>query len=265
MYRNFCFTINNPTAEDRKDVASLDVKYLVVGEEVSASGTPHLQGYCELTKRTRVTSLKKRLPRAHLERRKGSAQQAATYCKKDGNFTETGTISRPGKRNDLHNFVAEVKKQKGMKLIDVMENHPMTLARYPRFVDLANHLYRECKSRDTLDNHWYVGVSGSGKSSTARKKYPGLYLKSINKWWDGYDDEDAILLDDFGATHNMLGYYLKIWADHYPFKAEVKGGSMVIRPKTVIVTSQYRIEELFSGNDLEALARRFTVTNFNKL
>lgn len=263
--RNICFTINNPTEDDRKGVESLPFTYLIVGNEVGQSNTRHLQGYCELSKQLRMKSIKKAMPRAHIEKRKGSAKQAADYCKKDGDYKEHGVMKKAGRRNDLRAFVKEAKENKGMQLREVIESHPLIAARYPRFVETVNGLYRECKARDVLDNHWYVGASGTGKSSTARKKYPVCFIKSMNKWWDAYDGEESVLIDDFGMQHSMLAYYLKIWADHYPFKAEVKGGTMLIRPLTIVVTSQYKLEEIFSGADLEALQRRFKVTNFRKL
>ena len=68
----------------------------------------------------------------------------------------------------------------------------------------------------------------------------------MNKWWDGYAGEEVVVLDDFDPRHaEHLSYYLKIWADHYAFNAEVKGGMIRVRPKTVIVTSQYAIEDCF--------------------
>ena len=70
--------------------------------------------------------------------------------------------------------------------------------------------------------------------------------KPMNKWWDGYAGEEVVVLDDFDPRHaEHLSYYLKIWADHYAFNAEVKGGMIRVRPKTVIVTSQYAIEDCF--------------------
>ena len=37
-----------------------------------------------------------------------------------------------------------------------------------------------------LDNWWYYGDTGTGKSWTARRENPGYYIKNKNRWWDGY-------------------------------------------------------------------------------
>jgi hypothetical protein len=64
-----------------------------------------------------------------------------------------------------------------------------------------------------------------------------------------------------------LGSFLKIWADRYPFSPEVKGSHMKkIRPKKIIVLSNYTPEEVFtSDQDLLPIKRRFKIVHFNTL
>lgn len=114
---------------------------------------------------------------------------------------------------------------------------------------------------DILDNHWVCGPSGCGKSLNARKTYPGAYYKMCNKWWDGYQNEETVIIEDIDENHKGLVHHLKLWADHGPFLAETKGGAITIRPKRIIVTSNCRLSEMAEGVHLEALERRYEVTD----
>lgn len=82
----------------------------------------------------------------------------------------------------------------------------------------------------------------------------------MSKWWDGYDGERCVLIEDVDKSHTFLGYFLKIWADHYPFPAECKGSKTAIRPQRIIVTSNYAPDEIWTDlPTLEPIMRRFKV------
>ena len=107
--------------------------------------------------------------------------------------------------------------------------------------------------------YWVYGKSGLGKSYSVRSKFDVIFEKPQNKWWDGYNGEDVVLLDDFDCP--VLSHFLKIWADNYGFNAEIKGAT--IRPgyKKLIVTSQYFPNQLWKKEEeqpiVDAIERRF--------
>lgn len=54
--------------------------------------------------------------------------------------------------------------------------------------------------------------------------------------------------------------HIKVWADIYPFTCETKGGTMHIRPKKIVVTSNFSIEEVYpTEQDSAAIRRRFNI------
>jgi len=262
----WCFTVNNPSMSyDALD--HVDCKYMICAQETApTTGTIHFQGYIVFEKQKTLTGVKNIFLNAHWEVAKGTTEQNVTYCSKDGLYHEYGTKPKS---------VKELAKDSKERWADVIrsakegtcqDEYP---AEYIRFngtiLKMRESVYED---NENLCGVWYYGPSGSGKSRAARATYPGLYDKLLNKWWDNYEGQDAVLLDDldhFGAP--SMGHALKRYADHYPFRVEIKGSSMVIRPKVIIVTSQYSIEELWPMDAplQEALRRRFRVVAFKVL
>lgn len=262
---HWCFTVNNPTGSVESGAPEYD--YLVYGREVGESGTPHFQGYVCLKSRSRLTALKKWLPTAHFEVMRGTPQQASDYCKKDGDFIEHGTLPEPqckaggDKRKAQFQEAYELAKQGKREDID-----PEFLIKYDGALRRIEAEHRECPPTlaDQFSAIWIHGPPGSGKSRYVRDTYPSLYVKNTNKWFDGYTNEDYVLIEDVDPdTMAKSAHFYKIWLDRYPFRAEVKGGSMMIRPKAVICTSNYTIDECFEvARDAEAIRRRCRVISF---
>lgn len=260
----WCFTLNNP---QQGETIPQDVyDYCVVGNEVGEEGTPHFQGYVIFKKPMLLTGVKKILTRAHWEVAKGTPQQNFDYCSKDGDFEERGV--RPAPKTAMatlakkQNYDAAVALAKQQKIYDV--DSGMLLRHMAALKAISRDHPPELADNDYLCGEWFVGPPGTGKSRAARWLYPKAFPKPCNKWWDGYQHEEFVIIDDFDMNHHVLGHHLKIWADHYPFTAEIKGTSIRIRPAIICVTSNYTPEEIFSSDPVlcAAIKRRYKITTF---
>lgn len=268
--RDFCFTINNPELADLENLTkiwdSAKLQYLLYGREVGENGTPHLQGYLYYKQPASFNIVKTALGRAHIEPCRGTADDNITYCKKDGDFVERGKAPISQKRKgDLgreywENQLSLAKKGK------IEECDPkLQITHWNSLNRIAARYAPMPEDNEDITNDWYWGPTGTGKSFKARSENPGFYLKMCNKWWDGYNNEDTAIIEDFDKTHHMLGHHLKIWGDRYAFPAEIKGSKTNIRPKKVIVTSNFHPQDIWTNDPptLEPIIRRFHITHFN--
>jgi len=97
--RRWCFTLNNPNAEEKSALSRMS-QCLIIGDEVGKCGTPHLQGYVEFENQKDFDCLKKLCPRAHWEKAKGSKQKNIDYCSKEKILINT-LFSEKEKKEDL--------------------------------------------------------------------------------------------------------------------------------------------------------------------
>lgn len=259
--RKWCYTLNNWTDKEVKELQDITCDYHVIGNEVGDEGTPHLQGFIYFKTQKRLSTLKKLCPRAHWEAAKGTPFQAAEYCKKDEDFWEQGTAPMTQKEKGQseqarYQQAWELAKQGKYEEVDadIRVRLYSTLRRIEK-----DHMAKVDDAAD-VTGVWIYGAAGVGKSRLAREKYPEHYTKMVNKWFDGYQGEETVIIDDVDPSHEYLGYYLKIWGDRYAFTAEIKGNALRIRPKRIIVTSQYKIEEIYKDEATQAaLKRRYKV------
>ncbi len=267
-YRNFTITVNNPTEEDVTLLDTVPCKYIVYGNEVGESGTPHKQGTIIFKSPKTLSAAIKSLPRrAHVEVCK-DLFKSIEYCKKDGDIIERGVAPKTqgekgAMEQDRWRNIIECAEEDRFEDID-----PKDRVKHYRAIEyFRSEGAKRRKLADTECQHlWYYGTTGTGKSRKAREENPAAYLKMCNKWWDGYADEDCVIIEDFDKKHDVLAHHMKIWGDRYPFLAEIKGGARKIRPQQIIVTSNYHPKDIWMQSaDLEPILRRFKTIEFKCL
>lgn len=265
--RGWCFTINNPTVGDELawETLKFESLYCVKGLETGSEGTPHWQGYVYFKHPKSLRGVKRILERAHLEPQRGTSSQAIDYCKKDGNFEEFGQAP-------LDVTVGLSKKQQWQQIIEwaetnqlkmIKENYPGIYLRY--YEKLRSLSVGSSSILEDLDNEWWWGPTGTGKSRLLWSRYPEHFQKELNKWWCGYLGEDVVAIEEWCPKNECTASALKIWADRYPFTGQIKGGSLRrIRPKKIIITSNYSIDQCFPNEeDREPIKRRFKEVKFD--
>ena len=262
-HRNWLCTLNNPTVPGQTYLQELYEKtgatYLCGQLEKAASGTLHLQFFLNFQKTARMSKITKVDPRVHCEPVKVN-NGADTYCMK----TETRVEgpwefgSRPIKRNSKVDWNLIKDSAKAGRLDDIPSQ--IYVLHYSKLKQISKDHLVLPPDTDHLKGIWIYGASGVGKSRKVRQDYPDVYPKSCNKWWDGYRGQKAVHMEDLGPEHECLGHHLKIWSDHYSCLLETKGGAIASNFEWFIVTSQYKIEEIFKDERTqEALLRRFKV------
>ena len=284
----FCFTINNPSDDEKahmRNRAMLDtagVTYIVWQVERGEAGTPHVQGYVEFKRRQRPTarSIKTVVGRrAHIEIRRGTADEAADYCKKEESRVEPGdewgvisVSGGQGARNDLKKVKESI--DAGMGVRELYDEHFAHMIRYRRsFQEYMNTTRGRTPGEDgdfpPIQVEWWWGPTGSGKTrdawrrlSTTTVGFLGTYTKpGSTRWWDGYTGQTQVLIDDISPTMTQFSTLLQ-WLDRYPCQVEYKGGYIQLQATLIIITAPLKPEDLFHdvrGGSIGQLLRRINV------
>jgi len=288
-FRTWVFTVNNWTDDDVAKVMEMSemVKYMIVAKEVGASGTPHLQGFVELkAKMCRRVLSKKYLPRAWIKKARGDAKSSFRYIKKgsqskeefktegeDGpNYgvgldlvCEIGEPLGSGKRTDIDMCADDLKAGMGKK--EAAWEHTNVYFKYPAAFEKFRGMCVEARSvKPEVIVRW--GATGTGKTHYAKlvdwkeiKTYtwdPSLKGSSV-AWFDGYDYEDKVILEEFRPGALAYAQLLRL-LDRYDAKVQVKGFVTEFVATKIVITSPIHplkwFPNLEKGDGVEQLLRR---------
>lgn len=241
VYRSWCFTLNNYHDDDLHNMESWMIKRLVCGAEIGESGTPHIQGYVTFTRGMRLYNCKKLLPSAHWE--VARAIDAENYCMKEGTVLRIDIDNRQqGQRSDLIN-ACKIIKDKGLTAIK--NEMPETYVKFHSGFDkLALHYDKERTTKPHVV--WLWGPTGSGKTRYVFDKEKDLWVSGRDlRWFDGYENQEAVLFDDFRGDMCQFRVLLRL-LDRYPYKVEIKGGTRQWKPERIYITSCKRPDDIYN-------------------
>nr|WAE42405.1 MAG: replication associated protein [Cressdnaviricota sp.] len=249
-----------------------DIEFICVGQEHHQDGARHLHVF--LTSRKKLTIRNQKF--FDIGGYHGNYQtcrdsdDVMKYVTKDDLHPFRFGMYVGNKQSNVQKIAIQNKILLSKPLHELVDEGEVSLHNYTKLdnaiksYNLAKIVVQDYQPRTC---YWIWGATGIGKSRYVRTTYPGShYSKPMNKWWDGYNQEKIILIDDFDLKGECLGHYLKIWADCYSFVGEVKGATIKPVFDTMIITSQYLPKDIWcQGNDshkwdhelVKAVQRRF--------
>lgn len=164
-----------------------------------------------------------------------------------------------GKTNNKERLLAIFSSIKDNHLpeIEIAEQDPDLWCKYHTALNKYRLLVTPPRQLSTPPNVIVIcGSTGTGKSHWALMEHPNAYWKEKNEWWDGYTNQETIIIDEF---YGWLAFDLILRiCDKYPLKVEVKGGMVQLLANTIIFTSNKDPKDWWKQCYFDAFKRRVT-------
>lgn len=230
----------------------------VIGEETCPkTGRKHLQGYVYLSNARTFNSMKDTLPAgSHIEKAVGNVAENYRYCTKEGEYVYWGSRdeidvngTKPGKRSDIDNVRNLVKSGADMEQIC----DEVTSYQALRFAENVRYHYQKHRT-EAPTVYWLWGLSGVGKTRWVHENFESVYIKDGTQWWNGYDFETCICIDDFDG-HWPFRDLLRL-LDRYKYQGQIKGGYTKINSPFIVITCEFPPEHFWQCNELSQVSRR---------
>lgn len=250
-----------------------DLEYLVAQvEKAPNTGKVHLQGYIALSKRTTLAAVKKIYSgTAHWEVARGTSKENKDYCTKTESRLagpwEFGVMpAGTGSRTDLKEIFSQVKAEKTN--LEILEASEGIAAKFEKHINFIRFTVNESKSDRQLTGVRVIvlyGKTGVGKTYSA-VHYFGMNdyhlqecpsSKDARFWFDGYQGQRCLILDDFSGDFCQYRYLLRV-LDKYKLKVEIKGSFAWALWTTVVITTNVHPSAWYPNQDTTPLQRRIT-------
>lgn len=232
----YCFTWNNYKEEDLVPlVTSLETlcKKFIFQEEISESGTPHLQGSIWLKTKKRITALKKIDKNIHWEKMRNETASIA-YCQKSDTKAPGGRVWQIGfakplkdplEGKELYDFQS--------KILEMIKHEPDDRKVY-WFYDLAG-----CKGKTTLAKHICMNYNALYVQGKAADIKYGV-IDMINK----RGEIDIVIMGLPRSYEQYVSYdAIESIKDGIFYSSKYESGMCMFNIPHVIILSNFRPEE----------------------
>ena len=258
--RNWCFTdfdmINfSQIYESHKDI----IRYLCWGVEIcQKTKRQHHQGWIQLYNPKDMMPVKRLLGgKCHLERMMGTEYQNDKYCQKENKYTQVGQFVSQGHRTDLESVKKTI--DGGGTMFEVSQDHFGDYIRYHKGFERYKQLVEQNNSKEfrQVEVILHSGPTNTGKTRTAVENSDYLISGDGLNWWDGYQGEKSITIDEYANQINIT--QLLRLLDGYQCRLAIKGGFTYARWTKVYITTNLDIlHQNAKPEHQDALERRIT-------
>lgn len=271
--RKWNITINNPLdkgfthtkiSEELQTLKSL-VYYCMADE---SGQTHHTHIFCAFSSAVRFSTLKARLPEAHLEAARGSVAQNRDYIAKTGKwendrkhgtripgtFEEWGDApeERQGRRTDLDDLYQMVKE--GATDLEILEVHPRAMMYLDKIERVRQTLKAERYATEfrQLDVTYIWGPTGTGKTRGVMEEHGYDKVCRVTDYdhpFERYNGEDTIVFDEFRSQlriSDMLNYL-----DGYPLMLPCRYANRQACYTKVYLISNVPLENQYRGVQMD--------------
>lgn len=228
----------------------------IIAEEEHKDGNKHLHAYFKLSVKKNFKDAKVfdaltgqhgnyqgcRSPNAVLE-----------YVTKEGNYVANFDVKKKllaikGK----HKFWGE-EVLSGKPIHEIIAASP-ELMMHAASLKKGYEVYKQSSQLNRKDKPkvlWYWGPAGTGKTYAATHHAlanDDYYMKPKGPWWDGYDNQKVVVIDEIDKEPVMPhGDWLAL-CDRYAHSVPVKGGFRIFNSPVVICTSTVQPENCWVGS-----------------
>lgn len=295
--RNWVFTLNNP---EWSDVTTLTTashsKFIIAVMEKGVNGTPHYQGYLELSTPRALSTLKTINGRAHWALRRGSRAQAIQYTMKTLDLEQIATVSCgtrfaeesitigtdgqevldlpkwivTGYNGTFGELASSLQKKDKTSLRERLTQIQEKIQAGVNETEIAqDHFTEWCRYRSSFQAYRLLHSERrnfktevtviQGPTGTGKSMY--CEENFPDAYWKGRDAWwDGYQQQEYVILDEYYGWlpydFLLRLTDRYPLDVEVKGGKVNFASKKIIITTNKRPDLWYQHVYFPAFCRR---------